>query len=552
VPIDLNLEQLIANGETRNTEFKRVLTDRDLVGDRRAKLIAQLKLITSEGEGQFVVGIEDLHGKKWEVYGLTPEETEASKDILKALCREAGLEILEQTIYTTPQGNVISFTIARIITPMVPETLGVNLVGRVNSGKTTLAGVLIQCRLDDGSGQARAVLLTYPQEVKRGQTADLHVTFAAIDKDDKFIPMRSPLDKAKRARILDQAHRIITIFDAPGHKEYAKTMIRSVLGASAQYSIVLVPCQDEYKLTVSEEQRSGILRLDDITREHLLLVSNQQLPFLVVINKVDDCNEQMQNHVRNLVYQTIKEIGHVPLRITSQDDISIVCREIGHRVIVPVYEVSCVTGQGIDLLRKTLAKLPTRIPDERVEKPAFAYIDKVYRGVRGTNVVLTGTVQEGIFKPGQRILCGPDKDGRFFRGRIGSIEVFKKRVERVKAGDVFGFDIKRIDPERFRRGQIICDEDAEVKAVKAFDAAVIVTRHPTRIRPGYEPVFHSSTIQQPVIFEEIHDKKYLVVGDVATVRMIFKKGPEMLRVGDRIVTREANTRCIGTVTALIR
>jgi elongation factor 1-alpha len=552
VPIDLNLEQLIANGENRNTEFKRLLTDRDLVGDRRAKLAAQLKLITSEGEGRFVVGIEDLHGKKWEIFGLTPEETESSKDILKALCQEAGVEVLEQTIYTTKEGNVISSTIARIITPMVPETLGVNLVGRVNSGKTTLAGVLIQCKLDNGSGQARAVLLTYPQEVKRGQTADLHVTFAAIDEDDKFIPMQSPLDKAKRARILDQAHRIITIFDAPGHKEYAKTMIRSVLGASAQYSLVLVPCQDEYKLTIAEEQRSGVLRLDDITREHLLLVSNQQLPFLVVINKVDDCNEEMQNHVRNLVYQTIKEIGHVPLRITSKDDISIVCREIGHRVIVPVYEASCVTGQGLDLLRQTLAQLPTRIPDERVGKPALAYIDKVYRGVRGTNVVLTGTVQEGIFKPGQRILCGPDNDGRFFRGRIGSIEVFKKRVERVKAGDVFGFDIKRINPERFRRGQIICDEDAEVTAVKAFDAAVIVTRHPTRIRPGYEPVFHSATIQQPVIFEEIYDKKYLVVGDVSNVRMVFKKGPEMLRVGDRIVTREANTRCIGTVTALIR
>jgi GTPase len=552
VPIDLNLEQIIANGETRNTEFKRILSDRDLIGDRRAKLAAQLKLITSEGEGQFVVGIEDLHGKKWEVYGLTPEETESCQDILKVLCREAGVVVLEQTIYDTSQGNVISFTLARIITPMVPETLGINLVGRVNSGKTTLAGVLIQGTLDDGSGQARAVLLTYPQEVKRGQTADLHVTFAAIDKDNEFIPMRTPLDKAKRARILDQAHRIITIFDAPGHKEYAKTMIRSVLGASAQYSMVLVPCQDEYKLTIAEEQRSGILRLDDITREHLLLVSNQQLPFLVVVNKVDDCNEKMQNHVRNLVYQTIKEIGHVPLRITSEDDVSIVCREIGHRVIVPVYEASCVTGQGLDLLRKTLAQLPTRIPDERIEKPALAYIDKVYRGIRGANVVLTGTVQEGIFKPGQRILCGPDKDGRFFRGRIGSIEVFKKRVERVKAGDVFGFDIKRIDPERFRRGQIICDEDAEVKAVQAFDAAVIVTRHPTRIRPGYEPVFHSATIQQPVIFEEIYDKDYLIVGDVSNVRMVFKKGPEMLRVGDRIVTREANTRCIGTVTALIR
>jgi elongation factor 1-alpha len=552
VPIDFNLNQILSNGETRNTEFKRVLTERDGKGDRQGKLIAQLKLITSEGEGHFVIGIEDIHGKKWEIYGLTQEEVETSEEILTLLCKEAGIEILEQTFYNTDKGMVVSFTLAREITPMVPETLGVNLVGRVNSGKTTLAGVFIQCQLDNGSGQARAVLLTYPQELRRGQTADLHVTFAAIDKQGEFIPMQAPLDKAKRARILDQAHRIITIFDAPGHKEYAKTMIRSVLGASAQYSMVLVPCQDEHKLAIAEEQRSGILRLDDITREHLLLVSNQELPFLVVINKVDDCDETQRDYVRNLVSETIKEIGHVPLRITSEDDLAIIHREIGNRVIVPVFEVSCVTGEGLDLLRSTLVNLPTRISDERIEKPALAYIDKVYRGIRGTNVVLTGTVQEGIFKPGQRVLCGPDKEGRFMRGRIGSIEVFKKRVERVKAGDVFGFDIKRIEPEKVRRGQIISDEDADTKAVRAFDATIIVTRHPTRIRPGYEPVFHSSTIQQPIIFEEIYDKDYLVVGDVARVRMIFKKGPEMLRVGDRVVTREANTRCIGTVTTLVR
>ena len=548
---DFKLDQLLANGETRNTEFKRMLTSKDGVGDRRAKLIAQLKLITSEGPGQFVVGIEDIHGKNWEVYGLTAEEVENSKTVLKKLCEEAGIDILEQTHYSTDKGIVASFTVARVITPMVPETVGMNLVGRVNSGKTTLAGVLIQGQLDNGSGQARALLLTYPQELKRGQTADLHVAFAAINRQGKFLAMQAPLDKSKRARILDQAHRIITIFDAPGHKEYAKTMIRSVLGASAQYSMILVPCLDEYKLSVAEVQRSGIRRLDDITREHLLLVSNQELPFVVVINKVDDCDEHRRDHVRNLVFETIKEIGHVPLRITSEDDIPIICREIAHRVIVPVYEVSCVTGEGLDLLRETLVQLPSRIPNERIEKPAFAYIDKVYRGIRGTNIVITGTVQEGIFKPGQSILTGPDKDGRFMQGRIGSIEVFKKRVERVKAGDVFGFDLKRLPPEKIRRGQIICDKDADVKAINTFESTIIVTRHPTRIRQGYEPVFHSATIQQPVIYEHIFDKEYLVVGDVARVRMVFKKGPEMLRLGDRIVTREANTRCIGTVTKLV-
>ena len=552
MPSKFDLEQLLINGETRNTEFKRILTTRDGVGDRRTKLIAQLKLICSEGEGHFIIGIEDIHGKQWEVYGLTEEQVKVSEQVLRSLCDEAGLDILEQNFHKTPQGLVVSFTLSRLISYEVPETLAINMMGRVNSGKTTLTGVLIQCQLDNGSGAARAPLLIYPQEVRRGQTADLHVTFAAIDDHGQFIPMEAPLDRAKRGRIFDQASRILTIFDAPGHREYARTMIRSVLGASAQYGMVLVPCPDEYKLVLAEEQRSGILRLDDITREHLLLVSNQQLPFLVIITKIDMCNDEMLSKIRELVFATLKEIGHVPLRVTVEEDIPIISREIGHRVVVPVFEISCVTGLGFDLLRQTLASLPTRVPDERVEKPALAYIDKVYRGIHGTTVVVTGTVQEGIFKPGQKVLCGPDKDGKFMKGRIGSIEVFQKRVERVKAGDVFGFDIKRLKPVKVRRGQIVCDEDAEIQSCRTFDATIIVTRHPTRIRPGYEPVFHSHTIQQPVVFEKIFDKDYLVVGDVARVRMTLKKGPEALQIGDRIVTREANTRTIGSIVNIVQ
>ncbi len=551
MPDNFDLEQLLKNGETRNTEFKRILTKRDAVGDRRSKLIAQLKLICSEGEGRFIIGIEDIHGRQWEVYGLSEEKVKQSEQVLRDLSEEADLDILEQTYFQTPKGFVVSFTLSQIITHEIPETLAINMMGRVNSGKTTLTGVLIQCQLDNGSGAARAPLLKYPQEVRRGQTADLHVTFAAIDDKGQFIPMPAPLDRSKRGRIFDQAKRILTIFDAPGHQEYARTMIRSVLGASAQYGMVLVPCLDEHKLVVAEEQRSGIRRLDDITREHLLLVSNQQLPFLVVITKVDMCDDGMRSRIRDLVFSTLKEIGHVPLRVTVEEDVPIISREIGHRVVVPVFEVSCVTGAGFDLLRQTLATLPTRIPDERVEKPALAYIDKVYRGIHGTTVVVTGTVLEGIFKPGQKVLCGPDKDGKFMKGHIGSIEVFQKRVERVKAGDVFGFDIKRIRPEKVRRGQIICDADAEIQSSRTFDATIIVTRHPTRIRPGYEPVFHSHTIQQPVVFKKIFGREYLVVGDVAKVRMTLKKGPETIRIGDRIVTREANTRTIGSVVKLI-
>ncbi|MHA1263482.1 MAG: EF-Tu/IF-2/RF-3 family GTPase, partial [Candidatus Freyarchaeota archaeon] len=220
-------------------------------------------------------------------------------------------------------------------------------------------------------------------------------------------------------------------------------------------------------------------------------------------------------------------------------------------VIVPVIEVSSVTGEGLDLLKKILATLPSRINQELILKPALAYIDKVYLGIPGTNVVVTGTVKQGMFKPEQKVKIGPDENGEFFQGRIATVEVFKERVQRVKAGDIFGFDVKRIDPRKLRRGQVISDVDMELRACRFFEANIVVTRHPAKISVGYSPVLQTNTIHQTVVFKEIEGRDYLVVGDFAKVKLRMKYYPEFLRVGDRIVTREGSTRTIGRVTKIL-
>jgi elongation factor 1-alpha len=244
-------------------------------------------------------------------------------------------------------------------------------------------------------------------------------------------------------------------------------------------------------------------------------------------------------------------MGRVPLLIKNGADLEIACREISRNILVPIFEVSAVTGDGVEELRKTLSLLPSMISDEVLLKPALAYIDKIYRGIRGTNIVVTGSVRQGIFKPGQKVKVGPDSQGRFLEGRIATVEVFKSRVERVKAGDTFGFDIKRVDASTVRRGQVISDVDADLKTSRVFEADIIVTKHPTRIAEGYSPVLQCNTIHQTVVFDQIYGKKYLVVGDAAKVRLKFTRQPEYLIVGDRIVTREASTRTIGAITKII-
>ncbi|UCE11560.1 MAG: hypothetical protein JSW61_06405 [Candidatus Thorarchaeota archaeon] len=548
-----DIKEILRIGETRNTEFKRILSDTDLKKDRFQKLVTRIRYMTCESpfEGTFLVGIEDVNGKEWKVYGLSEDDLESASSILAEVCAEAEVEIVEEERVETEKGFVGIYLLKRIEAPEIKETCSINVAGRVNSGKSTLIGALVTGTPDDGSGRSRSFLLIHPQEITRGQTADIHLAFMGFDEEGQSIHIENPLNKEESARVLDQSARILTFFDAPGHKEYSKTMIRSILGADAQYGLILVPAPEEANLIRAEEDRSGIRRLDDITREHLILMSTQESPFIVAISKTDRAKDEDVNLVEEVLRDTLKEIGRIPVGISDADDIPPVLREIHNGVVVPIFHTAATDMSSLSILVKLLSQLPSTTDRIDFERPARAYVDKVYRGIRGTNVVVTGTVKSGVFKKGQNLLLGPDVNGQFLEGRLFSIEMFKRRVGLVKLGDLFGFDIKDVDKHEVRRGQVLSDTDAEVSSCPQFEANIVVTRHPTRISEGYSPVFQSHTIQQAVVLRKIYDADYLTVGDFARVRLEFLIRPEALMVGDKIVLREANTRAIGTIVEVI-
>ncbi len=547
------IQDILRNGETRNAEFKRTLTKADLREERRQRLVARIRYMTCEApfEGRFLIGIEDISGKEWRVYGISEKQLEEAEEILAKISREAEVEIIEAERVETSKGFVGVYLLKRVAAPEVKETCSINVAGRVNSGKSTLIGVLVTGRPDNGSGSARSFLLTHPQELTRGQTADIHMAFMGFSEDGRILHLQNPLSKGEAARVLDQSSKIITFFDAPGHKEYSKTMIRSILGADAQYGLVLVPIPEEAYLIRQETERTGITRLDDITREHLILMSSKNMPFILVASKIDRANKEDMELVMEVVRLTLKDIGKIPVTLNDVEDIEPVVREFPNGIIVPILSVSSTDTDSVGLLLELLRRLPSGSSNDALTRPALAYVDKVYKGIRGTNVVVTGTVKQGVFKTGQSIAIGPDVNGELHFGRIFSIEVFKKRVTGVKVGDLFGFDIKDIDKHLIRRGQAIADEEDEISVCRTFEANIVVTRHPTRIAVGYTPVLQCHTIQHPVVLQKIYDAEYLCVGDFARVRLEFMLHPEAIIVGDKIVLREANTRAIGTIVEIV-
>ncbi|NWF96546.1 MAG: hypothetical protein HXY34_10445 [Candidatus Thorarchaeota archaeon] len=543
------LRRILRIGETRNVEFKRELTEADLKEEKRQRIVSRVRFMTCESpfEGRLLVGVEDVNGREWKLYGLSEEQIEKAHAVLEEVCKEAGVEIVEDETIETPRGLVGAYLLKRIEAPETKETCSINVAGRVDSGKSTLVGAIVTGQPDNGSGRARSFLLTHPQEIAKGQTADIHLAFMGFSSEGKHIHLENPLSKEEAARVLDQSTKILTFFDAPGHQEYSKTMIRSILGADAQYGLILVPAAEEAALIQGEEIRTGIRRLDDITREHMVLMAGHHLPFIVIISKVDRASSDRLELVSEVVKDTLREIGRIPVNVRGFEDMPPVLKEIGNGVIVPVVRMAATQNESLDMLTELLRGLPSGMSERDLGLSARAYVDKVYRGIRGTNVVVTGTVKRGVFKKGQSVVVGPDENGRMLEGRVFTIEMFKKRVSTVKAGDLFGFDIKDIDKHMVRRGQIVADADEDIRSCRTLDANIVVTRHPTRITEGYTPVMQCHTIQHPVVLKKIFDADYLTVGDFAKVRLELMLHPEVISVGDKIVLREANTRAIGTV-----
>jgi GTPase len=108
--------EILRKGEARNMEFKRSLTKIDLKSDRRQKLVTRIRYMTCETpfEGLFLIGIEDLAGKNWEVYGLTPAQIKTAEGVLVDICAEAEVEIVEEERIETDQGLVGKYLLKRI------------------------------------------------------------------------------------------------------------------------------------------------------------------------------------------------------------------------------------------------------------------------------------------------------------------------------------------------------------------------------------------------------------------------------------------------------
>jgi GTPase len=134
----------------------------------------------------------------------------------------------------------------------------VAIIGNVDSGKSTLVGVLSKGELDDGRGAARLRIFNFTHEAENGRTSSIGQEIMGFDEDNKWVePERVKATKNQCwGHISEKSKKLITFIDLCGHEKYLKTTLFGLVGLLPDYCLIVIGAN------------MGITKM---TREHLVI-----------------------------------------------------------------------------------------------------------------------------------------------------------------------------------------------------------------------------------------------------------------------------------------
>lgn len=263
----------------------------------------------------------------------------------------------------------------------------VAVVGNVDSGKSTLIGVLTLGDLDDGRGGARSKVVVHRHEAESGRTSCVSQHIMGFNEEKEAVH-QSVLASASSAaktkgwsEVVSKSKSLITFIDLAGHEKYLKTTIAGLTGCFPDYAVVLV------------NSLAGVTKM---TREHLGVVIALKIPLSVVVTKIDLCPQNVLKRTKKQLFRILrsKAAKKIPIIVKGQEDIQTALDDPIHRV-TPVFWVSSVTGKNIDSLTSYLSQLMPRTNYDAVRnKPIEFRVEETFN-VTGVGTVISGTVASG-------------------------------------------------------------------------------------------------------------------------------------------------------------
>ena len=403
------------------------------------------------------------------------------------------------------------------------EEVRYGVIGNVDSGKSTLIGVIVGDELDDGKGKARSSILRHPHEKKSGRTSSISQNFTKVNEK-----------------------KYLNFIDLAGHEKYLKTTIKGITGYYIDYAIIVVGAN---------------MGVSYMTREHLSIALAIKIPFIIVITKMDLAPKNVYDNTVKDLFKCIHRRAPTEITPKFMNNRNIM-KDVNLEKEYPIFCISNKTGKNVDHLKYYLNQLDTRfkITDEQsifdsANQCCEFTIDKRYN-VNGVGLVISGKVTKGRLTKNDKMYIGPH-NGVWLQVNIKSFhDNFREDVDSLETGESGCIAIKymhakkdEINNFKIHNGMILTkNSDLSKKHVHSFKAKVLVlNNHSTTIKENYQPLINCNRIAQCAKICSIN-KDVIRGGDKANVHFRFVYKPEYVKKNDYFVFREGKTRGLGLIT----
>jgi len=373
--------------------------------------------------------------------------------------------------------------------------VNIGTIGHIDHGKTTLTAAITKVLADKGLADFTPFdqIDKAPEEKERGITiAIAHVEYQTENRHYAHV-------------------------DCPGHADYIKNMIT---GAAQMDGAILVVSAADGPMPQ--------------TREHVLLARQVGVPYIVVfLNKSDMVDDP---ELLDLVELEVREL------LSSYE--------------FPGDEVPVIVGSALKALEgdpDSVAKIEELMaacdqyvpePTRDTDKPFLMPVEDVF-SITGRGTVVTGRVERGRLAKMSEIEIVGLRENR--KTIATDLEMFRKLLDEVEAGDNVGVLLRGIDKDEVERGQVLA-KPGSITPHTDFSAQVYVLskdeggRH-TPFFSNYKPQFYFRTTDVTGTIELAQGVEMIMPGDNTEMTVRLEK-PIAMEEGLRFAIREGG-RTVG-------
>ncbi|XP_054830801.1 HBS1-like protein [Eublepharis macularius] len=378
--------------------------------------------------------------------------------------------------------------------------LNLVVIGHVDAGKSTLMGHLLYLL---GNVNKRT-MHKYEQESKKAGKASFAYAWVLDEtgeERERGVTMDVGMTK------FETQTKVITLMDAPGHKDFIPNMITGA--AQADVAVLVVDA--------SRGEFEAGFETGGQTREHGLLVRSLGVTQLAVaVNKMDQVNWKQERFLEIVgkLGQFLKQAGfkesdvaYIPTSGLGGENLATRCQS---SELTKWYEGKCLLEQ-IDSFKP---------PQRSVEKPFRLCVSDVFKD-QGSGFCVTGKVEAGYVQVGDRLLAMPPNETCTVKG----IALHDEPVDWAAAGDHVSLTLTGMDIIKINVGYIFCCPKEPIKVCTRFRARILIFNIEIPITKGFPVLLHYQTVSEPATIRRLLSVLHKSTGEVT------KKKPKCLAKG---------------------